>query len=126
MVIATRIDVSEEIVKYKFIWTLSPQLAPRAEITLAKLGKLTGELMPLVMNNAYTLQLSSNVASDKRVLPEQSQSNRIPAGFQPFHANQNHISTVQNKPVHVNHDVDGNKKKHLVQLLPSSRPTLPS
>lgn len=69
--------------------------------------------MPLVMNNAYALQLSSNEASDKRVLPEQSQSSKIHAGLQPFHANQIHISTMQNNPVHVNHGVDGNKKNTL-------------
>lgn len=74
MIISMCMVMNEEIVRHTFIWALSQQVAPviatQAEMPLVELGKLSDELMPLVINNASALQQLSNETSDKRVLLE--------------------------------------------------------
>lgn len=90
--------------------------------------------MSLVINNTSALQVSSNETNDKRVLPKQNQSSRISVGLNLFMQMKiqkyiEHISITQNRPGHVNHGVDRNKKKkkcHNIQILLSSHPTSPN
>lgn len=74
MIISMYIGINKEIVRHTFIWVLSQQVVPviatRTEIPLVELGKLSDELMPLVINNSSALQLLNNERSDKRVLLE--------------------------------------------------------
>jgi len=93
--VASRVGVSEDLVRHQFIQALppaiSPVLAAQRELTLQQLGTLADELSPLLQNQVMQVSGRSTQRSPSPRFSRQSsssQSSRIPIGLKPFSTDQ--------------------------------------
>ena len=94
--VASQVGASDDLVRHKFVTalptTISPILATQKSLTLAQLGSMADELMPLhnqinVVNHKErkpSFSYSEGVSSKEYF----SDANAIPIGLRPYHSKQ--------------------------------------
>ena len=135
--VAKRICISDDIVRYKFLQALPSTIAPvitsQKDLNHTQLGRLADELMPLLNNDkAFVLQrpLSTKNNSQTNYKGKYSQDTSVPLNFRPYRNNQ--WIKICRAHIYFSNEARTCKprckwhKKNDLQMLPSSRPAIPT